>query len=259
MALDMRDDVQTVVRAVEEATGVPVLVTDDSSLRTMASIKPAKGGAPAHIVSYNPKFAALADYLIAFQCGLALRIFLAPVASRYELAGTDQGRHEAGRLVDEHLKRGGLRLPTQVVTGLQGQLYDGLMVQLRSMPVGLRVDAWLHNEYPGLREQQQKAAKTQLAENQQALSPEAKQIAPKRIYEASVGMSAAFAAFWERTLTDPTVVVPFRVSGHLASGENLLRLVDEIPDDAANDKRLVEAWGDQIGITGWFKLIPFEE
>ena len=254
----MREEAQAAVRAVEEATGVPVLVTNDPSLRTMATIKPAKKGAPVHVVKYNPKFAALADYLIAFQCGIALRLFLAPDTSCFELAETDQGRQTAGRLLDEHLKKSGLKLPPQAVTGLRDQFFDGLMLQLRSMPVGLRVDAWVRKEYPGLHEQQDDSARRQLAENQQALSPQVKQIAPKIIYEANVGMSAAFASFWERMLTDPSVVVPYRVAGILALGEKLLRLADEIPDDAANDKRLVEAWGDQIGVTGWFRLIPFE-
>lgn len=255
---DMREEAQLAMRAVEEATGIPVLVTADSSLRTMAAIKLAKSLSPAHPLRYNPKFTALADYLIAFQCGFALRLFLAPETSRFELVGTDHGRETAGRLLDDHLKKCGLRLPVQAVIGLRDQFFDGLMLQLRSMPVGLRVDAWVRHEYPGLHEQQNDAARRQLAENQQALSPQVKQMAPKLIYEASVGMSAAFAAFWERVLTDPTIVVPYRVAGLLAIGEKLLRLADEIPDDAANDKRLVEAWGDQIGVTGWFRLIPFE-
>lgn len=254
----MREEAQAAVRAVEEATGVPVLVTDDPSLRTMATIKPAKKGAPAHLLTYNTKFVALADYLIAFQCGFALRLFLAPDTSRFEFGGTDQGHEAAGRLLDEHLKKSGLKLPAQVVTGLRNQFFEGLMLQLRSVPIGLRVDAWVRKEYPGLHEQQEDSARRQLAENQQVFSPQAKQIAPKIIYEASVGMNAAFAAFWERMLTDSSVVVPYRVAGILALGETLLRLADEIPDDAVNDKRLIEAWGEQIGVTGWFKLIPFE-
>ena len=254
----MREEAHAAVRAVEEATNLPVLVTDDPTLRTMASIKPAHKGAAAHILRYNPKYAALADYLIAFQCGFALRLFLAPVTNRFELSGTQEGRQSVGLRLDEHLKKTGLKLPPQTVAGLRDQLFDGLMLQLRSVPIGLRVDAWVRKEYPGLRDQQEEAARLQLAENQQLLSPQVKQIAPKLIYEASVGMGAAFAAFWERILKDPSIVVPFRVAGLLGIGENLLRLVDEIPDDASNDKRLVEAWGDLIGVTSWFRLIPFE-
>jgi len=195
----------------------------------------------------------LADYLIAFQCGFALRLFLAPDTSRFELSGTDEGRQAAGRLLDEHLEKSELKLPPQTVIGLRDRLFDGLMAQLRSVPVGLRLDAWVRNEYPGLRDQQEEATRLQLAENQLVLGPQVKQIAPKLIYEASAGMGAAFAAFWGRTFEDPSIVFPYRVAALLGIGENLLRLVDEIPEDAANDKRLVEAWGDLIGVRGWFQ------
>lgn len=40
----MRAEAQAAIRALEEASGVPVLVTNDPSLRTMATIKPAKNG-----------------------------------------------------------------------------------------------------------------------------------------------------------------------------------------------------------------------
>lgn len=254
----MRQEAQAAIHVLEKATGVPVLVTDDPTLLTIATIKPAKKDDPAHVLRLNPKYTATADYLIAFQCGFALRLFQAPDNCRYELGGTDQGHQAVGRLLNEHLRKSGLELPPQAVTGLWEQLYDGLMLQLRSVPIGMRVDTWIRKEYPGLHDQQEIAVRKQLAENLQTLSPQVKQIAPKIIYEASVGMNAAFAAFWRRVLNDPSIVVPFRVSGLLTSGENLLRLVDEIPDDAGSDKRLVEAWGEKIGITGWFKLIPFK-
>ncbi len=253
----MRDDARTAVRAVEEATKIPVLVTEDPSLRTMAIIKPGRSDAPAHILRYNPKFAAVADYLIAYQCGFALRIFNAPAATRFELSATIHGRREAGELSVDRLARSGMALPTHTVSGLRDQFFDGLMSQLRSMPVGLRVDAWVRREFPGLHEQQDEAARLQLEENQQVLAPRAKQIAPELIYAGSAGMSAAFACFWSRTLADVSIVVPYRVAGLLKLGENLLRLADEIPEGAENDKHLVQAWGDRIGVAGWFELTPF--
>ena len=111
------------------------------------------------------------------------------------------------------------------------------------MPVGLRVDAWIRSEFPGLREQQEAAARMQLAENQQALDPETRRIVPEMIGGASLGMNAAFALFWGRTLADPTLAVPYRVAGHLALGERLLRIADEIPGAPADDGRLIAGWG----------------
>jgi hypothetical protein len=254
----MRDEARAAVRALEDLTGIPVLVTADASLTTMATIKPAKAGAPAHILRYHPKFAALADYLIALQCGFALRLFPAPGTAPFELSGTEGGRREAGRQLDDLLTKAGLKLPPAAAEGLRDRLFEGLLAQLRSMPVGLRVDARIRSEFPGLRGQQDEAARIQLAENQQALDPEARRIVPGMIGAASLGMNAAFAQFWGRTLADPTLAVPYRVAGYQALGEQLLRIADDIPDDPADDGRLIESWGDRLGIASWFRLIPFE-
>ena len=237
----MRDDARAAVRALEDLTGIPVLVTGDASLTTMATIKPAKVGAPAHILRYHPKFAALADYLIALQCGFALRLSQSPGTAPFELSGTEAGRREAGRLLEEPLNRAGLKLPPVAAEGLRDRLFEGLLAQLRSMPVGLRVDAWIRSEFPGLREQQEAAVRRQAAENQQTLDPEARRIVPEMIGEASLGMNAAFALFWGRTLDHHTLAVPYRVAGHLALGEQLLRIADEIPDGPADGSSQVGA------------------
>ena len=48
------------------------------------------------------------------------------------------------------LKRGGLTasLPESARQQVASQLFDGLMIQLRSYPIGMRIDRWLHDEHP---------------------------------------------------------------------------------------------------------------
>lgn len=71
-------------------------------------------------------------------------------------------------------------------------------------------------------------------------------------------MNAAFALFWSRTWNDPLLAMPYKSSGNLATGEKLLGLFDEIPNDPANDKKLIDAWGSSIGLTGWYEFLPYE-
>ena len=47
-------------------------------------------------------------------------------------------------------------------------------------------------------------------------------------------------------------------SGDLATGEKLLALWDEIPNDSADDKKLIDAWGTHVGLTGWYEFLPYE-
>ena len=107
------------------------------------------------------------------------------------------------------------------------------------------------------REPQRRSATRQLDEYQAALAPQIKKIAPEKIYRASIGMNAAFAAFWGWELSDPAVTVPYKVAGLLTLGEELLAAADGLPSAPTSDCALIRAWGDLLGIGGWYAFAPF--
>jgi hypothetical protein len=253
----MTAEVEDATKAVERASGIPVVVQPDPTLKLIARVVIARGPAPAHVVLFNPGYGEATDYHIVFQCGFVLRAYLTPPALRFDIGSTEPGSQEADRLVSDHLRRTKVNLPDAVRGQLRDQLYDGLLLQLRSVPVGMRVDAWIGETYPALAAQQKASALRQLGENQAALSPKIKAIAPDKIYRASVGMNAALAAFWGRALGDPTQTVPYKVAGHSGTGERLLAVADGQPTEPAADRALVEAWGTELGISDWFGFVPF--
>jgi len=252
----MNAAVENVIQAVEKASGIPVIVQADTSMSLIAKVVVARNSAPAHIVSFNPKYGETTDYHIVFQCGFVLRIYQTPPELRFNVVSTDPGRREAAELVMDHLRRGQMNLPEQAVNELSQQFYDGLCLQLRSIPVGMRVDRWIQDTYPALAEQQKTSALRQLAENQGTLSPKVKAIAPDRVYNASISMTAALAAFWGKMFGDTTQTIPYKVGGHLAVGERLLALLDGCPSDPASDRDLIQGWGTELGIQGWYSLAP---
>jgi len=246
---------QDVLRAVEDATGRPVIVRPDAALGTLlAKITIARGPAPAHVVAYNP--AAGADYVICLQCGFLLRMFQIPESERFAIAASARGRREVEEALDDHFRNQGMPLPKQALGGIRDQFLGGLIQQLRSMPIGLRVDSWIRENYPSLEEQQKQAVKQQLNDNAQTLGPHVRQLAPANVFRANVGMNSAFALFWSRALGDPLLGIPYKASGHLATGEELLRTWDQIPSDAAHDKKLIESWG-SLGLGGWYDFVPY--
>ena len=140
---------------------------------------------------------------------------------------------------------------------MRDQFFDGLIRQLRSIPVGLRVDSWLIREYPDLAEQQRTVINKQLAENLSALGPDVRDMAPDVILNANLGMNAAFALFWSRTWNEKPLSGPYMATGHLSVGESLLKLWDELNYQPVHDKDLIEAWGDHLGMAGWFEFVPY--
>ena len=242
---------QKVLDQVHEATGVPVIVQPDPSLTLLAKMTMARGSAPAHLISYNPRTAS-ADYAICYQCGFILRVAGTPVEQRFEMAGTYRGRRDAEHLVNEQLRPLGLNRTQRL--GVRDRMFDGLILQLRSVPLGLRVDAWLSQEHSGLADQQRAMISHQLQENTSALGPDVRKMTPAKILTASATMNAAFAAFWSRQWADSALVAPYRLSGHLAEGEELLKILDTTPDTPAQDRDLIDGWGRRLGLDGWYEF-----
>ncbi len=244
---------------VEKRSGTPVEVVTDSSLPTFASIKIARGPATQHILTYNPTKPGV-NYHIAYQCGFVLRLFENPPDERYEFAGTKYGREAVQALLTE---QGGvakkLRLPKSTVRQLAEQFFDGLLVQLRSYPIGMRIDQWVRETYPALHEAQEASIDRQQRDNAQVLSPQIRQMTPPIIFSGNASMNAAYALFCERLLNRSQYVIPYRSLGFEERGSALLKVWDELPSDARHDRDLVDSWAEQLEVSDWYRWVPFTE
>ena len=242
------------------ATNKPVLVKDDPLLKLLATVTIARGSSPVHLINYNPSIGSQADYAICYQCGFILRLFAAPSADRFAVEPTWQGRKQIEKLLQEHGKRPGrLPIPKEIRSQVRDQFCDGLIRQLRSISVGLRVDAWIISDFPELLEQQRQLIGRQLQDNLSVLGPGVRQLAPQKVCDSSAAMNAAFAAFWARQWHDPVLVTPYRAAGFLDRGESLLKLWDDIPTEPAEDRHLIDTWGQQLGLTGWYEFLPHRD
>jgi hypothetical protein len=254
-----RQTTRSIISLVEETTGFPIVVSEDPGLQTLAIVRMARGvGASAHTISYKPSPGTPPDYLIAYQCGFILRHFAVPPDQRFDLAPAKTGRDVVDRLLSGP---GGpaskLKLPPSTRERLRDQLFDGLMLQLRSIPIGLRIDAWILATYPDLVPLQRISVLQQLQENQATLGPDVRKIAPRKVYDASVGMNAAFAAFWTRAFRDPALSLPYRTAGYEKTGRELLDLFDQLPPEPSHDRELIDLWGHHLTLSSWYQWTPF--
>ncbi|MBI3782938.1 MAG: hypothetical protein HY270_06010 [Deltaproteobacteria bacterium] len=217
----------------------------------------ARGNAPAHTITYNPAAGSAPDYLIAYQCGFILRLFANPLSERWDFAPAAHSREIVhGLLTGPDGPARKLQLAPPAVEKLRDQLFDGLMVQLRSIPVGLRIDAWILRDHQDLAPLQRTAVLRQLQDNQATLAPDVRKIAPTKVYKASVTINAAFACFWARTWDDPALALPYKSAGYDKPGLRLLAIFDEIPADPTNDRRLVDDWATELGLSNWYEWVP---
>lgn len=246
-------------RAIEDelyaVSGKPVLFHKDPTVAGYASIRIASGDSPTHVLRYKPEFEPDLPYLSAFQCGLALRVAQANSASRFDLTSTATMKQDVQQLVEETLKKTGKAYPMQTVLQVSNQLGHGLGLQLRSLPIAIRIDDSINRRYPMLRAMQRKSNERQLQEAMQSLGPAIRAFAPQPIIDANVSMSCAFAKFWASMWNEPELAVPFVATGYGKVGDDLLGLVQSSDPSPDGDRDLVNRWAERLDLTRWFQTI----
>lgn len=234
-------EVQQLIEQVESASGLPVHVSEEPGMQLRATVIPARGAAPAHLIRFRPGIRHL-DYLVASQLMFLRRRLALPPAERWDLAGTAAEQ-------DVAIQKLGLDVfPDDFARSMVGQVTN----QLRSFSVGFRVDAAIREEFPGLVSQQHGEIVAQLAEMEKALAPQFRGKFPRGIVDANTAMNAAFAIHWAGVHREPRYAIPFDALGYRDRAEELLSALEVVDDHPANDRDLVICWAATLDLGGSF-------
>jgi hypothetical protein len=231
----------------EEATGKPVLIVEAPELKVLATIRRAGPEDSSHVLRIKGGENRAADYLIVFECRMALRDGPGP---RAVLRANPEVR---GQVIKEcevlHS-----HLPLAQARELGSFIYDGLILQLRSMGPGLLVDRWIREHCRDLHEAQVRAITTEITNNLGALKPSTRANYPATIYEASIAMNAAYALFGGDLLGKPYLAVPYLSQGYGEMARRLITLAlgDGDPTQGPADRQIIDSWAAELGISSWY-------
>ncbi len=249
--LKLLPETTSLVTKLEHLSNRPIEFMRVDSLPVLASIKMARNGASYHILQYRPSNNPL-DYYIAQQVGIALRMFEQPEAQRFDFASDGSGEKHLESIIKSsvNLSPEDKKLLPMFVKSV----HQWALMQLRSIPIGMRVDAWLFESFPNMRE----AISNGLAEQQQmnaaalgmqlgGLMPPLNQFSP----------ATAYALFTDRLL-GTNYTIPFKSAGTYEEGKLLLEIFDQMQSSSAYDTQLVSAWAKQLGMESWYKWIAYQ-
>jgi hypothetical protein len=255
--MGLNEITKQVLRLVETRSGIPVHVEADPKLpgTILAKVVMARGALALHRVSYRPESARPPDYLICAQAGFILRLFDTPSEKRFDFTSSPDGYAAVERLVKAHPVA--QVLASAALPQLCQMMLDGVLNHLRSIPVGMRVDRWLATEFPALAKLQEASILRQLQDAVATLAEQHRQVSPQKIFDATQAISAAFAAFWAGRLNQPQIALAFKAAGYLEAGQELLTIWDSTPDVAENDRAIIDAWAEKLGIESWYQWVPY--
>jgi len=252
--LTLRQTTRDIIKLVEDKSGIPVRVTQDPKIPTIATVRMArKGSVPNHLVLYKPFPGESPDYQICFECTYILRLFSNPPEKRFDLIDTAKGREEVEKLLTVP---GGIatkyRLRKAQIQELRSQFLSGLLVHLRSVPIGLRVSEWLATHYPELQPLEAEHVQKEFNINRQALEGEVKDATPSKVFRTAQAITAAYTLHWSEKLGKPEVFNPYRLEKFEEDARKLLDIYEQMPDDPTYDQALIDAWGKHLGLTDWY-------
>jgi hypothetical protein len=242
---------QRALNDLEERSGKPVVLQEDTRIPNLARIQIATAARPVHVLSYSPKAAHELPYLVCFQCEVAKRAVLAAPDEKFNVASTDATYRQVEKLVRDQRA-----IPDTMIAIYSQMITDGLGTQLRSMPIGIRVDRALYRDHPELRDLQRAAAELSMKDNVGCLHPSIRAQAPELFIRATAGMNAAFASAWGKLWNEEAHGAPYRLAGFLEQGEDLLAALDAIMDSPTHDRELVSKWANLLGIDHLYQVGP---
>jgi len=232
------------VALVEEQTGFRVTLDVVSGIYENAQMISARPETPAHIIRVNAERQAHADYIVAVQCAMLLVLWSDPTKVPSFVPDESKCAFLAGKWAKAKELRG---LPARIADQTATLLMRGLLQQLQSMPLEIRVTNFCFEKCPDLREMQAESVGVSLRKASQVLSPEVKNRSPEEVFNKNVAMNAALVLNWARLSGSRIALLPYESTGRLDAGQRLLAALDAMPAaDAEIHVRTVDAWAEQL-------------
>lgn len=241
----------SILERVEIETGKSIQFLRDDKLSVLATLQMARNGAEFHILRYKPSNEPL-DYFVAFQAGFVLRLFENEKSKRFDFSPAPDAFKQVETLVSagNSLKPQDLK----VLPEFAKVVAHWALLNLRSLPIGMRIDRWISTEYPELKELQKAGIAVQQQQNMEVL---AYQLGKLTVPTTLLGANAAYALFADRLLGTESYRVPYEAMGLVNHGRELLQIWDETSTAATSDCELVNRWANASGMTGWCDWIPY--
>ena len=239
-------DTQHMIDLVERQTGYRVTVDVISGIYEHAQMISARPEAPVHLIRVNADRRQHADYIVAVQCGMLLVLWSDPT----KVPGMAFEKSKCDYLAGKWAKTKQLAaLPAETAATTANFYVEGLLKQLNSTPLEIRVANLCYESCPSLRDMQAESFNAHLRGISEAFSPKIKERAPQEGFQKNVAMNAALALNWARLSGSRLCLLPYESTGHLDAGQKLLDAVDAPPAQTSeNHLRTVDAWAEQLSL-----------
>jgi hypothetical protein len=241
-----------VAEQVEQVSGKEIDFRPTPKLRVRAQSSMARQKMARHVIQFNPKDRPHLSHILAHECARLLRMLATSPEERRVPASTPKTLGVARNEIREEAQF----LPED----LRGEMIDmwihGLITQVTSQPVDVRIEEWIADNYPGLRQEQRRSLRTETRTVTANMSPDVRRTAAASVFRRANALNYAYldhiGDILERSFESTFEGNPEIV----ALGRSLSEILD---DETASDRELVDRCAEAIEVRNWFVWLDFED
>lgn len=259
MGLQLLGCVDEILCRVKEETGKEVLLFENSEMASMIEVKTARKDDDNHLIAYSSNYTPEINHLIAAKAIQILRIYKEKPDNR-KMAVAYQ----------EHINNAKMSIALEVdrKPHLQVALNDAALIstwaislvnQLISQPVSINVERIIYNNYPELRELQQKVIGNQMKDFNATLSKEVEGLSPGIIYNGSAVMNFVYLKSMD-DITGSDFIGDLKYIVKKSRSHELYNYTsDNLKDSLVSDKAMIDYWANYLNISQWYTWTGFED
>ncbi len=243
---------------VEERSGHPLVLVEENGIGYDSELRIARSGLLEHVVAYVPEYREFGLHFLVSGAYKILRIWDVPVEERY-LPATETNRGLSTEDLTELRRKLYHLCERHLEETISRFLYRGIVRQLTSMPVDIRVEREVASSLPEHHEAQRAYLARQVQDLEPHFSPAIQEVSPERLYRASTAMNVVLAD----EAAELTGVAPARAileTLYRALGERLREQLHSVREAGYRGDRIVtDLWAKELGMEGWYEWVRWEE
>ena len=258
MKLEIMDPVNGLPEMVKEETGKEVLLFENRDMASMLEVKTARNSDKNHLMAYSDKFTPEINHLIASKAIQILRTFREkPENRKIAVAYQEHINNARMSIASETLRKPHIQMALND-HNLTSTWVLSLVNQLISQPVNIHIESEIFNNYPDLREFQQKIIGNQFNDFKMTLSKEVEELSPSVIYNSSAIMNYVYLKFMDR-ITGSDFIGKLDYVVKKNKSEKLFEYtLANIDDSISSDIKIIDHWAESLNISNWYTWVDFE-
>lgn len=257
MSLELYCSVLELLDRVEKVTGKEVLVYKMDGLSTMIDSKTAREGDEKHYIVYSPNYTVEINHLVASKAIQMIRLYqYSPEKRKMAVAYKEQLNNGKMAIASEIERKPHLKVAVNDEQ-LTSTWILSLINQLVSQPVSINIEREIYNDFPDLRELQQKVIGAQFDDFNKTLSKEVENLSPSIIYNSSAIMNYVYL----RSIDDITGSGFIDRLNYVVKKSRSEALYDYTKENLENsilsDYEMIDYWAEKLGLSQWYLWSDF--